>query len=134
MTENDIPWLYDICTRRYSRKYDPISTELWFRNKVLKEPLWFLPQRTPGAFCISTLSVLAWLPTEFHCNVAFICADDGCGWEALRLLRASIAWSHSRKCKTWAVASDTPTDLKQLALRIGATEIYPRYVIEHHYG
>ena len=129
LTENDIPWLYDICRRRYSNDYDPISTELWFRNRVLKEPMWFLPQRTPNAFCISSLATLPWLPSDFNCNIAFICAEEGAGWEALKLLRASVAWAYNRKCKTWAVASDTPVDLKQMALRLDATEIHPRYVI-----
>lgn len=133
LTENDIPWLYDICTRRYSRKYDPISTELWFRNKVLKEPLMFLPQRTREAFCISTLSVLPWLPTEFNCNVAFIAAEEGAVWEAVKLLRASMAWSYSRKCVSWGVASDTGVDLKPLAKLLGADEIYPRYAIRFSY-
>ena len=129
LTENDIPWLYDICRRRYSHDYDSISTELWFRNIVLKNPLLFLPQRMPYSFCISQLSVLPWLPSDFNCNIAFICAEEGCGWEALKLLRASINWARQRQCKTWAVASDTPVDLKQMALRLDATEIHPRYVI-----
>lgn len=134
LTENDIPWLYDICRRRYSNDYDPISTELWFRNTVLKSPMFFCPQRTDNAFCISQLSAQAWLPTLFNCNVAFICAEEGAAWEALKLLRCSIEWAKSRKVHTWAVSSDTPTDLKAMAYRIGATEIYPRYVIRFDYG
>jgi hypothetical protein len=128
LTENDIPWLWDICKRRYDSRYDAISTELWFRNKVLKEPLLFLPQRMPNSFCISMLSVLPWLPSDFNCNVGFICAEEGCGWEAMKLLRSSREWARTRKCRTWALASDTPVDLKQLAWRLEATEIYPRYV------
>ena len=128
LTENDIPWLWDICKRRYDSRYDPISTELWFRNRVLKEPLLFLPQRMPNSFCISALAVLPWLPSDFNCNVAFICAEEGHGWEAMKLLRASREWARMRKCKTWALASDTPVDLKQLAWRLEATEIHPRYV------
>lgn len=134
LTENDIPWLYDICRRRYSSKYDPIATELWFRNTVLKQPMFFCPQRTDRAFCISQLSAQYWLPTEYNCNIAFIAAEEGAGWEALKLLRCSIEWANKRKCTTWAVASDTPVDLKALALRVGAEEIYPRYVIRFNNG
>lgn len=129
MTDADIPWLYDICRLRYSAEYDPMSTELWFRNVVLKNPLLFLPQRMPGAFCISSLSVLPWLPKDFNCNIAFICAYEGCGWEAMKLLRSSKEWARGRGCKTWCLASDTPVDLKQLAWRLDATEIHPRYVV-----
>ena len=129
LTEADVPWLYDICRRRYSHEYDPISTELWFRNTVLKNPMLFCPQRTQNAFCISTLSALPWLPNRFNCNVAFICAEEGALSEAIKLLRFSRDWAQARKCKTWALSSDTPVDLKFLALRLGATEIYPRYIV-----
>lgn len=129
LTENDLPWLYYICKKRYSPHYDAIATEGWFRNIVLKNPLMFLPQRMPNAFAISMLSVLPWLPSDFNCNVAFICADQDCGWEALKLLRASIAWAKQRKCKTWGLASDTAVDLSALAHRLNAEEIWPRYVI-----
>jgi hypothetical protein len=129
LTEDDLDWLYDLCRRRYSHRYDPISTEGWFRNIVLKNPMMFLPQRMPNAFCISLLSVVPWLPSDFECNVAFICADENCGWEALKLLRCSIAWAKARKCKNWKIASDTDADLTMLARRLGADQMWPRYVI-----
>lgn len=134
LTDADIPWLYDICIRRYSPEYDPVSTEHWFRNLVLKNPLFFCAQRTDNAFCITALSALNWLPTKFNANVAFIAAEEGAVWEAMKLLRASIAWARSRKAATWAVASDTPTDLKLMAYHLGATEIHPRYVIRFDDG
>ena len=129
LTENDLPWLYDICRRRYSHKYDPISTEGWCRNIVMKTPMLFLPQRMPNAFAISMLSVVPWLPSNFNCNLVFICAEAECQWEAMKLLRASIAWADRRECKTWNIASDTDVDLGPLAHRLGAEEIWPRYVI-----
>lgn len=129
LNENDLPWLYDICRRRYSHKYDPYSTEGWFRNIVLKNPLMFLPQRMPNAFAISMLTVLPWLPSDFNANMIFVCAEENCGWEALKLLRSSIAWAKDRKCKTWGLASDTAVDLSALAHRLNAEEIWPRYVI-----
>jgi hypothetical protein len=129
MTEGDIPWLFYICKKRYSNKYDSVTTEGWFRNNVLKSPVMFLPQRMPNAFCISMLSILPWLPSEVECNVVFICADENCGWEAMKLLRSSMEWAKGRKCACWRLASDTSADLTAFAKRLGVVEISPRYII-----
>jgi hypothetical protein len=130
LTENDLPWLIFLCKKKYESRYDPISTEQWFRNIVLKSPLMFLPVRMPNSFMICMLSTLPWIPSEFDCNVVFICADDGHMWEAMKLLRHSIEWAKKRKCKRWRLCSDTETDLTMMARRVGAWEISPRYTIE----
>ena len=127
LTEADIPWLNYICRKKYSHRYDPHGTELWFRNHVLKQPLTYLPQRTPNAFCISMLTTYAWLPTEIECSVAFICSDDRGGWEAMKLLRASVEWAKRRRCVVWRCASETDSDLTIFARRVGATELAPRF-------
>lgn len=128
LTEDDIPWVYDVSVRKYPH-YDAVTTEGWYRNVVLKTPLLFLPQRTDNAFCISMLSFTPWLPASSECLVVFICADDGAHWEALKLMRASIEWARKRGCKFWRVSSDTDSDLTMFARRIGATEISPRFSI-----
>jgi hypothetical protein len=129
LTENDIPWLVDLCKRRYSNKYDPVTTEGWFRNIVLKSPVIFNPSRMPNAFCISMLSLVPWLPSEIECSVIFICAEHGAHWEGMKLLRSSIEWARTRKSTVWKLQSDTDYDLSGMAKRLGATEIAPRYVV-----
>jgi hypothetical protein len=129
MTEADIPWLVDLCKRRYSSKYDAVTSEGWFRNIVLKQPVIFYPARMPNAFCISMLSLVPWLPAEVECNVIFICADEGALWEGMKLLRASINWARERKCTIWRLSSDTDADLSAMAFRLGAKEIAPRYCV-----
>lgn len=129
LTENDIPWLTDLCKRRYSHKYDSVTTEGWFRNIVLKQPVIFYPARMPNAFCISMLSLVPWLPSEVECNVVFVCAEDGALWEAMKLLRSSIEWARTRKSTVWRLSSDTDYDLSAMAFRLGAKEISPRYVV-----
>ena len=89
----------------------------------------FLPQRTDNAFCISMLSVTPWLPVDYETNVVVICAEDNATWEAIKLLRASVAWSRLRRCKVWRLSSDTHNDMTLLAQRLGAEEISPRYVM-----
>lgn len=130
LTEADLPWLSELFARRYATyAYDPVTAEGWFRNRVLKEPMLFLPQRTDDAFCISMLSVTPWMPAEYETNVVVICAEDNVIWQSLKLLRASVEWAKLRRCKTWRISSDTSNDVVLLAQRLGAEEISPRYVM-----
>lgn len=131
MTEDDVPWLYDLCKKRYPEKYDSVTTEGWFRNIVLKQPVLFHAIRMPNAFCISMLSIMPWMPSEIECSVVFVCADDGCMWEAMKCLRSSIEWGRLRKCAIWRVCSDQQYDFSGLAKRLGATEQQPRYCIRY---
>ena len=129
LTENDIRWLNFLCKKKYSDRYDSSTTETWFRNIVLKSPMTFYATRTEHAFQISMLSVMPWLPAEPECIELFVCADDGYGWEALKLLRDSIEWARKRRCTVWRLSSDPSSDVEALARRLGATEISPRYTI-----
>jgi hypothetical protein len=76
------------------------------------------------------LSGIPWLAGELEANVVFICADDGCMWQALRLLRCSIDWARRRRCTTWRLASETDYDLGPLARRLGVTEQSPRFILQ----
>ena len=127
--EDDVPWLVDLCRRRYSNKYDQQASELWFRNIVLKSPMVFLPIRTDNAFLIALISVTPWLPADNEAHVIMVCADTGHGLEAVTLLRESVAWARRRKCATWRIVSETDMDLGAFARRVGATEITPRYTL-----
>lgn len=129
ITEADILWVVWLGRKRYPKNYDPLGAEGWLRNRVLKEPLMFLGQRTDNAFCVSMVSVKPWTPSEFECHVAALCADDGAMSEAIRLLRWSIEWSKLRKCSVWSISSDTDYDFSMLARRLGAKEIAPRFVV-----
>ena len=129
LSEDDLPWLTDLCKRRYSDRYDEESTIGWFRNICLKSPLLFQPIRTDHAFCITMLSVMPWLPSEWEANVIFICADRHAGWEPLRLLRALVEWSRKRKSTYWRICSETDFDLAPLAKRVGAKELSPRFMM-----
>lgn len=130
IVEEDIPWLSKLFDKRYiGYPYDPVTTEGWFRQRVLKEPMLFLAQRMDNAFCISMLSVTPWIPAVYETNVVVICAEDNAVWESIKLLRASIEWARLRRCKVWRLSSDTDNDISLLAKRLGADEIAPRYVM-----
>lgn len=128
-TENDLPWLISLGKKRYGAAYDYTTVENWYRNIVLKSPLMFHSARTQNAFAISMISCLPWAPSDFECNIVFICADDGAMWEAMKLLRDSVAWAKLRKCSCWKLSSDTETEIFAMAKRLGATEVSPRYTL-----
>ena len=130
LSENDLPWLHFLFRKKYDNRFDPIATEGWFRNIVLKTPMMFYPVRLRNSFLIGMLSTMPWLPAEFDCHIVAICADDGAGWESMRLLRSSIEWARSRKCRYWRMNSETEYDLEPMAKRLGANEISPRFNIE----
>lgn len=131
MSEADVPWAYDLAKRRYPPNFDIVTCEGWFRNIVLKQPVLFCPQRMPNAFCITMLAILPWLPSDVECNVVMICCEENCMWEGMKLLRSSIAWGKQRRCTLWRLSSDTDYDLANIAKRLGATEISPRYILRY---
>ena len=129
LTENDLPWLHILFKKKYAAEFDSMTTESWFRNIVLKNPMMFYPVRLSNSFLIAMLSTLPWLPSQFDCNIICVCADDGFMWETIKLLRGSIDWARKRKCKHWMLASDTAFDLAPMAKRLNAKELWPRFMI-----
>jgi hypothetical protein len=126
--ELDVPWMVDLGNRRYGNQYDRFGTEMWFRNIVLRGPMMFWPARTDNAFCVAMISTTPWRPEAAECNVVLVCAEDGHMWEAIALLRASLAWAKRRKCSLWRLSSETDFDLASIAAKLGATEANVRYV------
>jgi hypothetical protein len=129
MDESDLPWLRKLFGKKYDPGFDPISTEGWYKNIVLKNPLMFYPARTDNAFLIAILANFPWLPNQHDCHILCVCADDGAVWETLALLRASIEWARGRRCSKWILAGDTAFDLAPMARRLNADEISPRFSI-----
>lgn len=130
LSESDLPWLHFLFKKKYDVRFDSMTTEGWYRNIVLKNPMMFYPVRLANSFLIAMLSTLPWLPAEFDCNIICVCADDGAMWETMKLLRASVDWARKRGCKHWLLASDTVYDLAPMAKRLNANEISPRFSIK----
>jgi hypothetical protein len=116
-----------LARRRYAGRWDFLSAEGWFRNIVLKQPMVFLPIRSPDAFLIAMINVVPWIPSEWGANVVMLCADEGKMWQAVGLARVSIEWARQRRCTEWRVSSETEHELGPIAKRLGAEELSPRY-------
>jgi hypothetical protein len=113
--------------RLQNHAFDLLSAEGWMRNIVLKQPMVFLPIRTADAFLIAILAVIPWLPADMECNVALVYAEDGKMWEAVALIRESLAWAKRRGCAEWHISSESVFDLAPIAKRVGAEECPPRW-------
>jgi hypothetical protein len=129
LTEADIPWMLDLGRRRYSNRFDPMATEGWFRNIVLRAPLVFLPVRLDGAFLIAALNIIPWAPGELEANVVLVVAEEGGMWQAIELLRFSIDWAKMRRATEWRLTSETEVEFGAIAKRLGALEVSPRYCL-----
>ncbi|HEX3524235.1 MAG TPA: hypothetical protein VHT52_19365 [Stellaceae bacterium] len=120
--------MVELAKRRLgNHEFDLLSAEGWVRNIVLKQPMVFLPIRSSDAFLIAILAVIPWLPAKMECNVALVYAENGKMWQALTLIRESVAWARRRGCFEWHVSSESVYDLAPLARRVGAEECPPRY-------
>lgn len=104
-----------------------MAVEAWFRNIVLRQPFTFLYVRTDDAFLVGVINIIPWQPGELEFMVALVYADDGCMWQAVKLLRFSIEWARKRKCADWRLSSETTRELGPIARRLGAVELSPRY-------
>jgi hypothetical protein len=129
LVEDDLPWLHSLFTKRYPERYDAATTERWFRNVVVKDAMHMYAARTDAAFIVAMQVIMPWLPGDPEVNVVAICADDGAGWQVVKLLRDSIDWARKRNATIWRFASDTEYNVWPLAERVGARRVCPRYEI-----
>lgn len=130
LTSNDVAWARALFIKRYPNNFDADTTEAWLREVVLRGPMIFHAVRTQDALCISLMTSYPWLPNERLVNVVSIVAEHGAIWQALAVLRASIAWARSRKAASWRCQSDVDvTDLEPLMKRLGIPPASPRFKI-----
>ena len=101
--------------------------EGWYRGIVHRQPLIFLPIRLDDAFLIGVINIIPWAPADLEFTVMLVCADEGCMWQAVKLLRFSIEWARKRKLVDWRLSSETEFEFGAIAKRLGAIEISPRY-------
>lgn len=128
VTSDDVPWCRALFIKRYPNNFDADCTEAWLREIVLRGPMNFHAVRTDDALCISLITAFPWLPTEPTVNVVSIIAEYGAIWQAVAVLRASIAWARSRKATSWRCQSDVDvTDLEPLMRRLGIPPASPRF-------
>jgi len=129
VTYDDVPWVRELFKKRF-HNFDVETAEAWYRNVVLPNPMLWLPIRSTHGFLTAFLKSVPWLPDQKICTVITVCCDEGKVWQALPLLRYSIAWARHRGAASWEYESDRPEiDIGPLAKRLGMTSREPRYCI-----
>jgi hypothetical protein len=129
MQPDDVEWMVDLSARRYPPDFDVEAGGVWVRDFVLKQPWQFFPARTDNAFVVTMISIIPWLPKHWEANVIMVCAEEGCAWEAMRLLRVSLFWARKRQCAEWRLRTATEFDIGPMARRVGAVELPPCYAV-----
>jgi len=103
---------------------------MWFTNIVLKSPMLFYPIRTENALCITSVGLEPWHPQEIEAFINTLVVRPNYIWEAMELLRESVAWAKDRGATRWRFQSDTGNDIEPLMRRLGARKLEPRFVID----
>lgn len=123
----DLPWLLSLADKRY-RHFDPGTTLAWLAG-IIQNPQ-ALVSRTDDAFVIAIYTTPAWHPAEPECHVHFLCAAEGCHWQAMKLLRETVAWARGHGCVRWWFSSETQYEIGPLAKRLGARPRVMRYCLD----
>jgi len=110
--------------------FDGDTAQAWLANTVIPNPMLWLTVRSSDGFLIAFLKSVPWLPDVKTCSVITVCCDFGKVWQALPLLRASLAWAKHRGAASWEYESDTGIEIGPLVRRLGAATKEPRYVID----
>lgn len=128
ITVEDVPWILSLAHRRYTKTPDPGTTLKWLMQ-VINSPNEALAIRSDHAFCVAIYSVPPWWPNEPEVHIAVLVADKGAHWQAIRLLKDTIAWARGRGCARWWLSSETDYDFEMLAKRVGARPRVMKYEV-----
>lgn len=126
LTVADLPWMMSLAYSRYG-PYDP-GRALTYLLNVLQDQF-ALCIRSAESFLIASRVVPLW-GTPPECHIVFLCAAPGAHWQAITLLRQSVAWARDNGCCKWWFGSETRFDVRSLAKRVGAQEAWPRYKLD----
>jgi hypothetical protein len=125
----DVPWVLTLAHERYP-DFDPGAALLFLTKLVSADKDQALGARDDHGFLIAHVIWPMWNPKQRECYVVMVCAEIGHHWEAVRLLRHSLAWAHEVRCSRWWFWSETDHRIDQLAKRVGARNGSMRYLIE----
>ena len=130
MTREDLPWVYDLCCRRYGPEFHPDTTAAWFLNVVLPRPLEYFAIRSERALTIVQLTIQPFRGCITEAQTMFTCAEEGAIWDVVHLLRKSKDWSKERGASRWCLWSETSFELGPLARRLGFPKETKVYVLD----
>ena len=123
---DDFPWVFSLAQQRYEG-YDQ-GGALQALATAVRIPT-AIAWRTDHGFLVANTTGTLWYPKRRALEILALCVEEGHHWDAVKLLRASVAWARDKGCERWLVNSDTQHQIGSLAVRAGAMP-EPRYVID----
>lgn len=127
ITADDVPWGMSLANRRYEERFDP-GGALVAIGQAMRLPT-ALAIRSDHGFLVANILASLWFPKKRTCQILWLCVEEGYHWEAVKLLRTSVAWAKDQKCTRWWVDSETEHEVAALAERVGARAA-PRWEID----
>jgi hypothetical protein len=128
LASSDIPWIVELCQRRYDmRGYDFAGGLVSLAQAMKLETA--LAVRNEYAFLVGNTQARAWAPKHRTFHILAICCEEGHHWAGVELLRHSIRWAREQGCERWWIASETDKGVEALARRVGA-QPFPGWAID----
>lgn len=129
ITADDIPWILSLGYERYG-PYDPGGVLLMLLQGLRSEATLMIRSEPKNAVLVANYVTPPWYPNRRECHVMFLVSKSGAHWQAMKLLRESVAWARLQGCARWRFHSETAHDVGALCRYVGAREDSPRYVVD----
>lgn len=125
----DLPWVLSLGYECYG-PYDPGGVLQFLLGAINNPNILAIRSEDKNAALAAHINIPPWYPKSPECNVLLVCARKGSHWQAVKLLRESVAWARLRGCVIWRFHSDSVHDVGALAKRVGARNDTARYIMD----
>lgn len=123
----DLPDLLAIARDSYGLDFDELKAREFGLMALMNPNIGCF--RTEDAFCIGGLSEFFW-EDERRANVMFLAVRDKQSWQAVKALRAVVAWAKAKGAGSFHFGEETGMRMDVIAKRIGASKDRPSYRID----
>lgn len=129
ITADDIPWIASLCQRRYGFAEYDVGGGLIALGEAMRSPN-AVAWRNAHGFLVGNIQIRIWAPKHRSLHILALCVEEGHHWDAVELLRASVAWAGRQGCDQWWLSgSESEHRIGPLAKRVGA-RLSAVYVID----
>ena len=128
VTEEDIPWLHDLCARAYPEGYfDPVAAEKWVRSMLGSSN--HLPIRGDRSWLVGYVQPLPWNPAHKTAHLLPVSSYGNAREEISEMVSIAITWAKSLGAGEFYFSTITGFDFGPIVLPLGAKPSSPAYVL-----
>lgn len=123
----DLGDLLDIARESYGRRFDAQKAQDFGLMALMSPQIAVF--RDDDAFCMVGLARFFWEPSD-RANVMFLAVRRRQSWQAVKCMRAVLAWSKQRGAGSLDFGEETGMEMGIIAKRIGAQQNRPSYRVD----